>query len=173
MSEGPRVVLVGMMGSGKSTIGRLIADATGWPAYDNDALLHEAAGLTAFEILERRGEAALRVAEGEALERGLAVPPPCIVDAAAGTIESPRIHGLLLDELVVWLRASPETLYLRSIGAAHRPWLDRGEDWFRSTACARDPLYESVADVVVDTDRQPPADAATQILERIRQMEPA
>ena len=56
VARGCRVVLVGMMGSGKSTVGRLLAQRTGWPRYDNDALLQELYGMTAKEIVEARGE---------------------------------------------------------------------------------------------------------------------
>jgi shikimate kinase len=159
-----RIVLIGMMGSGKSTIGHLIADAKSWPLFDNDLLLGELTGLTARELLAASGLDALREAEESALVHGLAKPPPCVVDAAAGTVESARVRGLLLLETVVWLRARPETLYARSSGAAHRPWLDGGIEWFRTKAADRAPLYDSVADIVVDTDDRTPEAAAQEIL---------
>ena len=163
-----RVVLVGMMGSGKSTIGRLLAERTGWPLHDNDALLLRLTGTTARDLLAQGGEPALRRAEEDALVAGLRMPPPCIVDAAAGTIESPRVRGLLLEQFVVWLRATPATLYERAAGAAHRPWLDRGREWFVEANTARAPLYEAIADLVVDTDFREPPDVAQEILHSIR-----
>jgi shikimate kinase len=153
-----------MMGSGKSTIGRLLTGATGWPLYDNDRLLDEMYGLSARQILERDGEAGLRAAEDAALVAGLTKPPPAIVGAAAGTILSAEVRGLLLEHTVVWLRAAPETVIMRARGAAHRPWLDRGEAWFREAAEERAPLYAAVADVIVDTDWRSPDDAAREIM---------
>jgi shikimate kinase len=157
-----------MMGSGKSTIGRILAEATGWPLHDNDALLEAVTGMTARDLLATRGEDALRDGEERALLAGLAMPPPAIVDAAAGTIESARVRGLLLEQFVVWLRASPGTLFERSAGAAHRPWLDRGRDWFVMTDTERAPLYEAVADLVVDTELGQPHQVAQEILDSIR-----
>ena len=67
-AEGPcRVLLIGMMGSGKSTIGRLLSDATGWPYIDNDELVRQTHGATARQILAERGEARMRAAESDAL----------------------------------------------------------------------------------------------------------
>ena len=164
MVERCRVVLVGMMGSGKSTVGRALSRATGWPLIDNDELLARIYEKSAREILADEGEIALRAAEAEALRLGLTDPSPAIVDAAAGTILDGVIRAALQPELVAWLKASPEVLFARSAGAAHRPWLDRGEDWFRTTVAQREPLYESVADVVVDTETTKAKDAANAIL---------
>jgi shikimate kinase len=159
-----RVVLVGMMGSGKSTIGNALSAATGWPLIDNDVLLGRIFDKTARQLLAEEGEIALRAAEADALTLGLTDPSPTIVDAAAGTILDETIRAALSREFVVWLKASPEVLFARSAGAAHRPWLDRGEDWFRTAVAQRDPLYESVADVIVDTEHQSPEMAVADIL---------
>jgi len=167
-----RIVIVGMMGSGKTTIGKLLAKATGWPRYDNDLLLDQLYGMTPRQILEARGERALREAEDAALAHGLQAAPPAIVDAAAGAITSEASRDLLSTPIVVWLRASPETLARRAAGAAHRPWLQGGEEWFRTTALDRHELYASVADVQVDTDDRSPAEVAGEILDRLREICP-
>lgn len=163
-----RVVLVGMMGSGKTTVGRLLAEMTGWPRFDNDVLLRRLQGLNARALLEDRGEAALRQAEAAALALGLAQPAPCIVDAAAGPILDPESRSALAAEIVVWLRARAETLTARAQGAAHRPWLDLGEEWMRNAVAERYPLYESVADLVVDTDRADPLEVTREIATWLR-----
>jgi shikimate kinase len=160
---GCRIVLVGMMGSGKSTIGSALSATTGWPLIDNDVLLGRIFDKTARELLAEQGEIALRAAEADALTIGLTDPSPTIVDAAAGTILDETIRAALGKEFVVWLKASPEVLFRRSAGAAHRPWLDRGEDWFRTAVAQRDPLYESVADVTVDTETTSAAGAVEAI----------
>jgi len=148
-----------MMGSGKTTIGRLLAASTGWPLADNDELLQGFFGMTPRELLATRGVAALRQAEDEALVAGLRLPVPCIVDAAGGTIMSDSSRRLLADNVVVWLRASPPTLFRRASDAPHRPWLNRGPEWVRQTAAERAPLYESVADLIVDTDAGSPRES--------------
>jgi shikimate kinase len=166
------VVLVGMMGSGKSTVGRLLAQQTGWPRYDNDALLQELYGMTAKEIVEERGEDAKREAENAALAFGLTRPAPCIVDAAGGTITSEASRAALNAATVVWLRARPKTLYRRAVGGAHRPFMESGDEWVRKTDAERRPLYASVADIVIDTDRRRPADIADLVMTKLRPLCP-
>jgi shikimate kinase len=154
-----------MMGSGKTTIGRLLAEATTWPQHDNDLLLQQLGGMTARELLDARGERELRAAENEALAFGLTCEPPCIMEAAAGTILSADSRARLAQALVVWLRAAPETLLRRSGSALHRPWLDRGVEWMRQAVEERDPLYESVADLIIKVETTGPADAVRVIVE--------
>jgi shikimate kinase len=159
-----------MMGSGKTTVGRLLAAKTGWPRYDNDELLVALYGQTSKQLVETSGEDAMRTAEDAALARGLAQTGPCIIEAAGGTILSASSREGLVDAIVVWLRASPETLYQRAIGAAHRPWLDGGEEWVRVADAERRPLYASVADVVIDTDGRAPGEVAQDAFRRINEL---
>lgn len=162
----PRIFLLGMMGSGKSTVGRALSRRTGWPFVDNDELVRRATGRTARELVADGGETALRSAESAALAEGIAWPAPAIVAVAAGVVLDEDDRRRLADiDHVVWLTAPPYTLAGRAAGAAHRPWLeDDPLAWFASVTAERDPLYREVADLVVDTSRQAPEDAAAQIL---------
>jgi shikimate kinase len=161
-----------MMGSGKTTIGRLIAARTGWPRFDNDQTLRQLYGMTARQLVETRGEEQMRAAEDAALAHNLNKPAPAVIDAAAGTILSAQSRAALRDQIVVWLRASPETLFHRAAGGQHRPWLAGGEDWIREATEIRDPLYASVADVVIDTDGRTPDEVAAEIIDRITKLCP-
>lgn len=154
-----RVLLVGMMGSGKSTIGRLLADATGWAYADNDDLVQRTHGATPRELLAERGEAAMRRAESDALAAGVALPSPAIVGVAAGVILDEADRAMLREGgIVVWLRAGADQLASRASGADHRPWVDGdARAWMASALAEREPLYASVADHVVETDAAPPA----------------
>ena len=166
-TRGPcRVALVGMMGSGKSTIGRLLSESTGWPYVDNDELVRQTAGMTARELLAERGEEAMRRAESDALATGLALPPPAILGVAAGVILDPAgRERLRTDAIVVWLRAAAAVLESRALGAEHRPWLDdAGASWIRDAAAEREPLYAAVADLVIDTDAGSGAEAVATTL---------
>ena len=166
--EGPcRVLLIGMMGSGKSTVGRLLADATGWPDVDNDELVLRTHGASPRRLLAERGEAAMRRAESDALAAGLALPPPVIVGVAAGVILDESDRRALQDGgIVVWLRATPDELAERAAGAEHRPWLDGDAGaWMAATVAEREPLYASVADHVVDTDASAPAQTVAGLIE--------
>lgn len=158
MSRECRVVLVGMMGSGKTRVGRLVAERTGWPYHDNDDLLARIFGTTPREILAGQGEAELRHAESEALALGLEAHAPCIVGAAGGTIlDRANRERLRRSAIVVWLRASAEALAARASGGAHRPWIDTGgEAWIRDVLAVREPLYASVAEITLDADVRSP-----------------
>jgi shikimate kinase len=161
-----RIVLLGMMGSGKSSVGRALAERTGWPFVDNDALVQDATGRTARQLLVEVGEGAMREAEALALRTGLALAPPVIVATAAGTVLNPETRELIdAAGFVVWLRADAETLAARAAGAEHRPWLDGDAvGWFRSTLAAREPLYATVADLEMDTGSSRPGAAADAIV---------
>ena len=74
-----RVVLVGMMGSGKTTVGRLLAERSGWPYLDNDDLVRELSGREPSSVRAEDGEAALHDLESSALTQALAARPPVIV----------------------------------------------------------------------------------------------
>lgn len=165
--DGPcRVLLIGMMGSGKSTIGRLLSAATGWPFVDNDELVREFHGATPRQILAERGEAQMRAAESEALARGGREPAPSVIGVAGGTILEPKNRELLqAGGIVVWLRADAAAIESRAMGIEHRPWLDTGGgSWIRDAVAERDPLYASVADVVIDTGTKPAQDSAAKVL---------
>jgi shikimate kinase len=168
-----RVVLMGMMGSGKSTVGRLLAARTGWPYHDNDELLGRLAGATPRAIEASAGEDAMRVAESAALRLGLEQPPPCLIGAAAGTILDADNRELLDSAVVVWLRALPATLAERSKGSSHRPWLATGAlAWLSAADSERRPLYESVAYITVDVDELTPEATASAVLDELR-LQPA
>jgi shikimate kinase len=169
-ADGPcRILLIGMMGSGKSTVGRILSSATGWPYLDNDELVRRSHGATARQILADRGEARMRQAESDALSLGATTPVPALVGVAAGTILDPsNRERLRIAGIVVWLRADAAALESRAMGAAHRPWLDTaGGSWIGETLAERNPLYASVADLVIDTGTRRATASAAEILDRL------
>ena len=161
-----------MMGSGKTTVGRALAERIGWPYVDNDELLGRLVGATPKQILAEHGESKLRESESAALALGLETPPPCIIGTAAGTIlDAANRDALRQRGLVVWLRATAEALTERSIGATHRAWLDEGGPaWIRETVAERYPLYELVADITLDVADRSAGDLAREIEQRVSSM---
>jgi shikimate kinase len=170
MTDAPvcRVVLVGMMGSGKTTLGTLLARRTGWPYHDNDALLLAATGRTARQLVED-GEEALRDAEAAALRHGLRAAPPAIVAAAGGVVADAKLRALLRREaVVVWLDAPAAVLAQRAAQGAHRPWLESdAAAWMADAAAEREPLYRSVADLAIDTEAGTPAEGVATIMKAL------
>jgi shikimate kinase len=162
----PRVLLIGMMATGKTTIGRALAARTGWPYVDNDELLVRAAGLTARDLLARDGEAALRAAESDVLTALLELPQPVVAGVPGGVVLDPADRARLrAGGHVVWLRAAVATLVQRVGDASDRPWL--GNDPAAALArldAVRAPLYEQVAAQVVDVDDRTPDEIVTTIL---------
>jgi shikimate kinase len=165
----PRVLLVGMMGAGKTTVGRLVADKLGWDYLDSDAEVEAATGLTVPELFARDGETAFRDAEADALARACATTDPVVVSVAGGAVLRPANRALLAASgTVVWLRARPETLAARVGDGQGRPLLDGDPAAaLRTLDEARRPLYAKVADLVIDVDDRPPAEVASQILEAL------
>jgi shikimate kinase len=134
------LVLIGMMGAGKSTVGRLLARRLGRPLVDSDAVVEARTGSTVRELWEREGEAGYRLLETDALLDALAAPEPAVIAAAGGVVlaEANRV-ALAGDRAeVVWLRAGVEVLVDRATraGGTHRPLLD-GDPAAKLTALYR------------------------------------
>jgi shikimate kinase len=162
-----------MMGSGKTSAGRLLAKRTGWRYADNDELLMRLVGKTPRELLSEDGEAALRESESAALRMGLATPEPSIVGAAGGTILDPENRrDLQAAGLAVWLKAGPAAIHQRATGAPHRAWLDIGGlEWIREAVAERDPLYAAVADLTIEVDRRSSRQVARDVLSWVREVD--
>jgi len=153
-----KVLLVGMMGTGKTTVGAALAACTGWPYLDNDVLLERTSGSSAQDLLASQGEAALRTAESQVLTLVLGMPGDLIAGVAAGVVLSAADRARLRDSPahVVWLRAKVATLVRRVDRDTGRPWL--GADSaaaLRAFAAEREPLFAEIADQVVDVDTTP------------------
>jgi shikimate kinase len=164
VSRADRVLLVGMMGSGKTTVGRAVAELLGWRYLDNDEQLRVVTGADTRTVQERRGEAALRRAESAALSVALTEAGPLVAGVAAGVVMDPldraRLHA---GGFVVWLRADLATL-VRRIAGTDRPWL--GSDpagALRRLYAGRADLYAAVAHLVVDVADMPAASIARRI----------
>lgn len=158
-----------MMGSGKSTIGSILAQRLGWPFHDNDVMLRQLFAATPRELLAAGGEAAMHSAEVTALRAALDMPAPAVVAAAGGTILDPELRSELSEAgLIVWLRVAGETVQRRSAGGAHRPWPDDDRaGWIAQAVEARERLYDEVADLVLDTDALAPETLAGRIVEEL------
>jgi shikimate kinase len=159
-----------MMGSGKSTIGRRLADRLGWTYLDSDEVVERETGRTVEEIWKADGEAAFRVHETRVLAEALSSPEPAVVSAAGGVVLQPENRQRLrANGPVVWLRARVETLAGRVRGGEGRPLLAGDpEGALRRLLEERGPYYEEVADVVVDVDDLEPAAVVERVLEAVK-----
>jgi shikimate kinase len=150
------LALVGLMGSGKSSIGRRLARRLRRPFVDSDAEIEQAAGLTVAEIFERYGEAHFRDGERRVIAR-LVAGPPRVIATGGGAFIDPATRALMLERcLVVWLRAEVGTLAERVSRNDARPLL-RGRDpreALAELADQRNPIY-ALAHLTVQSDGAP------------------
>jgi shikimate kinase len=149
-----RLILVGMMGAGKTTVGRLLAARLEWDYLDSDAQVIDRTGRTVPELFAEVGEAGFRAEEARALAEALSGDRPIVVSAAGGVVLSESNRDLIRGAgTVVWLRADPGLLARRVGRGEGRPLL--GEDPAAALVeldRVRRPLYEAVAAVTVDVD---------------------
>jgi shikimate kinase len=163
-----RILLIGLMGSGKSTVGRRLSARTGWPYLDNDQLVVEVSGQPATALIADEGEDALHAMEVAAFELALTKPTPVIVGLAGWLVTDEALRARIRDAgTVVWLRAGPATLLRRAgSGGGRRPEA-LAADWIKRTAAERSPMFEDVADLVIDVDRIEPNQVVQRILAAI------
>jgi shikimate kinase len=148
------LVLVGMMGSGKSTVGKRLASVLDVAFVDCDAEVERRAGRTVAEIFAADGEPAFRRTEAAVVAELVAAGHPTVIATGGGAVLDAGTRALLGDRAsVVWLRASPGMLAHRIAADGTRPLLaDDPDQALRRLVAERDPLYLEVADHIVDVD---------------------
>ncbi|HWB67288.1 MAG TPA: shikimate kinase [Mycobacteriales bacterium] len=168
-----RVLLIGMMGAGKTTVGHELATLLGWPYYDNDELLARAVGKDTRRVQEEDGIAALRRAESAALTVALSEGGPLIAGVAGGIVTDPLdVERLRAGGFVVWLRADIAALVARVKGT-DRPWLGQHPDVAMSHLYAgRAAMYAAASSLILDEANTTPAQLALRIAEQLQRCTP-
>jgi len=168
--EGTRnIYLVGLMGAGKTTVGRQLAQRLGKRFHDTDHEIERRTGVRVATIFEIEGEAGFRARESQALE-ALTAMEDVVLATGGGIVLQPENRAALKDHgFVIYLRAQPRDLWARTRHDKSRPLL-RTEDPLKRLEelfAVRDPLYREVADLVVDTGRQSVSILVGQLLKRL------
>ncbi|OKH85979.1 shikimate kinase [Mycobacterium sp. ST-F2] len=164
----PKAVLVGMPGSGKSTIGRRLAKALQVPLLDTDIKIVETTGRSIPEIF-REGEPAFRKIEADVIRAALAEHDG-IVSLGGGAVTTPEVRKLLAGHTVIYLEISVAEGVRRTAGSG-RPLL-AGDDpaaRYRELMDKRVPLYREVATLRVNTNRRNPGAVVRHIVHRLEQ----
>ena len=163
---GRSLYLVGMMGSGKTSTGRPLAEQLGYGFVDADAVIEQAAGCTIPEIFERDGEAGFRDLENQVLN-AISQRHSLVVATGGGVVTQPENWGLLHSGIVIWLDVVPEQLMERlRADSTIRPLLQSKDPAAALDAllAERRPLYAE-ADLTVVINEETPAEVADGILQ--------
>ncbi|HPE29781.1 MAG TPA: shikimate kinase [Parvularculaceae bacterium] len=166
----PRTVaLIGMMGAGKTTIGRRLAPRLGLPFHDADAEIEAAAGMSVSDLFREHGEESFRRGEAQVMAR-LLEGPPIVLATGGGAILDPETRRLLKERAItVWLKADTDTIVKRATRRNTRPLLREGDP--RATIerllREREPYY-SAADFAIESASGPHSETVGAIIEALR-----
>jgi len=164
--EGKFIVLIGLMGAGKSNLGRRVATATGLPFKDSDNEVEAAAGCSIEEIFERYGEQEFRDGERRVIAR-LLDGDPSVMATGGGSFMDAETRALIQEKGVsIWLRADLDLLDRRTQRRSHRPLLKNGNgrDILAKLIEQRYPVYGE-ADIIFDVSDEPAPDSAERLVD--------
>jgi len=166
---GPRAVLVGPMGAGKTTVGRILAERWGVSVRDTDHDIEQVAGKTVQDIFVDDGEAAFRTLERTAVATALAEHDG-VLSLGGGAVLDPTTQTALAGHPVVFLKVGLADASRRvGLGQGRPLLLGNVRSRIKTLLEERTPIYESVATLVVDTDGRPPAEIAAEIATRLEE----
>jgi shikimate kinase len=165
------IVVTGLMGSGKTTVGSRLAARLGWPWRDSDSDIEAASGLTVHQLGDREGVDAMHAREAAVLLDALTTPERNVISAAASVIDSPACRAVMIEPgvAVIWLHAETALLASRFRSADdHRPVFGEvPEAFLAEQAARREPLLEGVRAHVLDVDRLTPDEEVARALEML------
>ncbi|HJS77295.1 MAG TPA: shikimate kinase [Burkholderiales bacterium] len=169
MQRAGNLYLVGMMGAGKTTVGRMLARRLKLRFVDSDHEIEARCGVKIPVIFEIEGEAGFRAREAQAIAELVKLDGIVLATGGGVVLEAENRRLLAERGTVVYLRATPEHLYERVRQDRNRPLLATGNPLarLRELYRERDPLYRSIADLIVDTGRQSVQVLARGLLEQL------
>lgn len=166
------VALIGFMGAGKTTCGRILAGKLGRDFIDTDDYVEKSEGMSVTEIFERHSERYFRELEAKALEAALAHPEPCVIACGGGIVTVPaNVAALQKNALIVYLTMEPEQALARFGDFASRPLLAsaKSPEEIFSLMKARDTLYKATADFSVSTGLRSPESVVEAIIDHLEE----
>jgi len=171
MSGSANLFLVGMMGAGKTTVGRILARRLGLRFVDSDTEIEARCGVRIPLIFEIEGEAGFRARERAVIAELTALDGIVLATGGGAVIAAENRRALSARGTVVYLRAQPADLHRRLRNDRNRPLLATADPLKRleELYAQRDPLYREVADIVVETGRQKVQLLARQLVARLEE----
>lgn len=164
-----RLALIGLPGSGKSTVGRQLARRLGLPFTDSDHVIEQRIGCSIRAFFEREGEAAFRDVEQSVIEELMQSAVGVVATGGGAVLRPANRESLRSGGTVVYLRSAPEELFRRVRHDTNRPLLQVGDpmERLRSLYAERDPLYRETAHFIIETGRPSVAALVNMILTQL------
>jgi len=165
------IFLVGLMGAGKTTVGRRLAAELGKAFHDTDQEIERRTGVAIALIFEIEGEAGFRAREAQVVDQLTQLAGVVVATGGGAVLAAANRRHLANRGLVVYLHGQPKDLWQRTRYDKSRPLLQNTDalEKLHSLYQERDPLYREIADLVVDTGRQRPGTLLEQLLPQVRQ----
>ena len=174
MDDRRHLVLIGMMGAGKSSVGRCLHRRTGLALHDTDEIVAAKFGMSIPEIFDEHGEKKFREAETEVLRRVRTEEQTIIITGGGIVLRNENVEILKRLGVIVWLDGDEETLFTRASRKRNRPLLQTKNPRkdFSQILRARRSLYADIADVRIDTSVLTDEEVAVAILAKLRRINP-
>ena len=170
--RGGSIALIGMMGAGKSSVGRCLHHRTGLALHDTDEIVAAKFGMSIPEIFALHGEKKFREAETAALRRMRTEEKKIIITGGGIVLHKENVEILRNQAVIVWLDGNEETLFARAFRQQNRPLLrtKNPRSAFSQILTARRPLYANLADMRVNTSEFTDQEVAVAILAKLSKM---
>ena len=172
--QGPHIIITGFMGAGKSTVSEMLAQRLHMPLMDTDLQIETEQGRPVRQIFDERGEAWFRLLESGLLERLAKSSEKMVVSTGGGLPIQPQNRELLAKAgIVIYLQVSAREVLRRLDGDTSRPLLASGDKQARvqDLLAKREPVYQSTADMIIETDGMSPEQIVERIIEQLRKSE--
>lgn len=165
------ILLVGLMGSGKTSVGKRLAKKLNLPFVDGDQEIEKAAGLSLIDVLKCFGEQEYRAGEARVMKR-LLQGEPCVLASGGGSFVAEQTRKLAKERAItVWLKADIDVLYHRTAGRKHRPFLEGYEDHLKNkleSYIKEEYPYYSQADIIVETREEQVDNTVNRVIESLK-----
>ena len=167
------ILLVGLMGSGKTSVGKRLAKKLNLPFVDGDQEIEKAAGLSLIDVLKCFGEEEYRAGEARVMKR-LLQGEPCVLASGGGSFVAEQTRRLAKEHAItVWLKADVNVLYNRTAGRKHRPFLEGDDSHLRNKLeeyIKEDYPFYSEADIVVETKEEAVENTVLRVLDALNKV---
>lgn len=164
-TKGRHVVVIGAMGVGKTTVGRLLAPALGRRFHDSDEILEARTGETAAEIAAREGVERLHEIELEVFLEMCRADPPAVIAPASSVVDDEKGRQAMAENITVWLTAPEDVIAHRRALGDHRRSIDPSAR--AALRASRTPRLEAVSDIEVETGSAKPEDVVRDVMLRL------